>query len=177
MADSVPALEPDVRIRRFLERESVVWVTTACREGRPHIVPVWFLWDGEAILLFSKPDAVKVRCLRDDPRAMLALGDADDDFNVGLIEARAELLDAPIALPHAFVAKYARKMPRGRLDPETFAATYTQAIRFAPTRYLPWRGRTDRPPERRGLRGRLDRPFTTLLRPLRRVTEGGLSAA
>ena len=38
----------------------------------PHIVPIWFWWDGEAVLVFSKPDAQKVRNMRENPAVMLA---------------------------------------------------------------------------------------------------------
>ena len=141
--DSTAAPAPEPRVRRFLEQESVLWLTATTSDGRPHIVPVWFVWDGEAILVFSKPHAVKVAALRHKPLAMLALGDAEDDFNVGLIEARAELPAEPVPVPPAFVAKYGDRMPRGHLDPVQFAATYTQAIRLVPTRFLPWHGRSE----------------------------------
>ena len=83
------------RIRRFLEAEPIVWVSTVRPDGTPHLIPIWFWWDGEALLVFSKPDAQKVRNLRANPSVMLALGDVEDDFDVGLVEGRAELLDAP----------------------------------------------------------------------------------
>lgn len=140
---AVAASAPEPRVRRFLEEETVLWLTATTPDGRPHIVPVWFLWDGETILVFSKPHAVKVAALRHEPRAMLALGDAENDFDVALIEARAELPEQPVPLPPAFLAKYADRMPRGQLDPERFAATYTQAIRLVPTRFLPWHGRSE----------------------------------
>ena len=43
-------------------------------DGAPHLVPIWFWWDGEAVLVFSKPDAQKVRNLRIQPRVMLGRG-------------------------------------------------------------------------------------------------------
>jgi len=67
------------RIRRFLESEPVVWVSTVRPDGTPHLVPIWFWWDGEALLVFSKPDAQKVRNLRANPSVMLALGDAEPE--------------------------------------------------------------------------------------------------
>lgn len=143
MSRPTTAPAPDARTRRFLETEAVVWLSTSSADGRPHLVPVWFWWDGEAVVIYSKPEAVKVRHLREHPVAMLALGDAEDDFDVGLIEARAELTEAPRELPAAFVAKYGARMPAGRLDPATFAATYTQAIRLVPTRFLEWHGRSE----------------------------------
>ena len=89
------------RVRRFLETEPVIWLSSTRADGAPHLVPTWFVWDGEAIVIMSKPGAVKVRNLRADPRAMLALGDAEDDFDVGLLEARAEVqaAAAPRACP------------------------------------------------------------------------------
>src|SRR6478752_8338921 len=81
------------RIVRFLEQEPVVWLSTVRPDGQPHLVPTWFWWDGEALLVFSKPAARKVRNLRANPSVMLALGDAEEDLDIGPVEARAELLD------------------------------------------------------------------------------------
>ena len=62
--------------------------------------------------MFSKPSARKVRNLRANASVMLALGDAEDDFDVGLIEARAELIDRPTreVLPPGHLAKYADQL-------------------------------------------------------------------
>ena len=89
------------RVRRFLEEEPVVWLSTVRPDGTPHIVPVWFWWDGEAVLVFSKPDALKVRNMRENPAVMLAVGDPDEDFDIGLLEGRAEMLDRPDRRGHA----------------------------------------------------------------------------
>ena len=127
------------RVLPMLETGRVAWLSTVQPDGRPHLVPAWFWWDGEALLVWSKPDAVKVRNLRADPRLMLAVGDAGADFSVGLVEARAELVDA--AVPDGFLAKYAGDLAAGGLDEAAFRATYTQAIRILPARFLAWRGR------------------------------------
>jgi PPOX class probable F420-dependent enzyme len=132
------------RIVRFLEQEPVVWLSTVRPDGNPHLVPIWFWWDGEAILVFSKPDAQKVRNLRAYPSVMLALGDAEDDFDVGLLEGCAELLDQPTAeiLPARHLAKYTTQLAAIGLTPEAYAATYSQAIRIVPSGFLRWHGRT-----------------------------------
>ena len=132
------------RVLRFLETEPVIWLSTTCADGRPHLVPTWFVWDGEAIVILSKPGAVKVRNLRADPRAMLALGDAEADFDVGLLEARAEVLAEPTTpgLPAGFEAKYAARIGALDLTPAQFARTYSQIIRLIPARALAWHGRT-----------------------------------
>lgn len=131
------------RVRRFLEQEPVVWLSTVRPDGAPHLVPIWFWWDGEAVLVFSKPDAQKVRNLRNQPRVMLALGDADDDFDVGLIEGRAELLATPTTevLPPAHLAKYRDQLAAIGLGSDEYATTYSQVIRIVPDRPLGWHGR------------------------------------
>jgi PPOX class probable F420-dependent enzyme len=132
------------RTVRFLEREPIVWLSTVRPDGGPHVVPIWFWWDGRTITAYSKPDAQKARNIRVNPAAMLALGDADDDFDVGLIHARAELTGEPTPdpLPAPFVAKYGGRMAAMGLTARSFAATYSQVIRIVPDRYLGWHGRT-----------------------------------
>ena len=107
--DTQPTTVAAARIHGFLEREPVVWLSTVRPDGGPHLVPIWFWWDGEAVLVFSKPGAQKVRNLRAHPSVMLALGDAEDDFDVGLLRGRAELLESPTSevLPAAHLDKYA----------------------------------------------------------------------
>jgi PPOX class probable F420-dependent enzyme len=132
------------RIRRFLEQEPIVWLSTVRPDGAPHLVPIWFWWDGEGILVFSKPDAQKVRNLRANPSVMLALGDPDEDFDVGLFRGTAEIIDRPTrnVLPFAHLAKYADRMAALGIDAETYAATYSQVIRIVPDGFLGWHGRT-----------------------------------
>jgi PPOX class probable F420-dependent enzyme len=132
------------RILRFLEREPVVWLSTVRPDGTPHLVPIWFTWDGEALLIFTKPDAQKVRNLRANPSVMLALGDVDDDFDVGLIEGRAEFVDLRGSgdMPAAHLEKYADRLAALGLSAADYAATYSLAIRIVPIDFLDWHGRT-----------------------------------
>ena len=128
----------------MLQSENVVWLSTVSPDGRPHLVPIWFSWDGETVLIASKPHAKKIANLRANPSVMLALGEPDDDFDVGMIQGTAELLDEPAAavLPAAHLAKYRTQMAAIGLTPDEFLRTYSQVIRVRPTRFLPWHGRT-----------------------------------
>jgi PPOX class probable F420-dependent enzyme len=133
------------RLDRLLRTETVVWLSSVCADGQlPHLVPIWFSWDGETVLIASKPHARKVANLRANPAVMLALGEPDADFDVGLVEGVAELLDEPAAtvLPASHLAKYRAQMAAIGLTADEFLATYSQVIRIRPTRFLPWHGRT-----------------------------------
>ena len=135
------------RVNALLDRETVVWLSSVRPDGRPHLIPIWFLWDGEAVLFASKPQACKVSNLRANADCMLAIGDPDADFDVALIEARAELASMPTAdlLAAGLQTKYRDRMYIAGLTPATFAATYSQVVRIVPTRWLPWHGRSARP--------------------------------
>ena len=133
-----------IRVQRFLETEPVIWLSSVGHDGSPHLVPTWFVWDGEAVVIVSKPGAVKVRNLRANPRAMLAVGDAEADFDVGLLEATAYLSEDPTppALPVGFATKYAARIDELGLTSAQFARTYSQVIRLTPVRALDWHGRS-----------------------------------
>jgi PPOX class probable F420-dependent enzyme len=126
-----------------LRRDPVVWLSSVQSDGRPHLVPVWFHWDGERIVAFSKPHARKVGNLRDQPLVMLAVGTPGPDFEVELIEATAELPETSAAdvMPAGFGAKYGDLLRRAGLTAQRFAEVYSQPIVLRPTRFLGYGGR------------------------------------
>lgn len=136
-----PAPRPSAAVA--LETDEVVWLSSVCADGRPHLVAVWFHWDGERVVAFSKPNARKVQNLRREPRAMLAVGRAGPDFDVELIEADAELPRRPTAevMPSGFSAKYADLLRRVDLSAQRFMEIYSQPIVLRPTRFLGYGGR------------------------------------
>jgi PPOX class probable F420-dependent enzyme len=125
-----------------LELDPVAWLSSVRHDGSPHLVPVWFHWDGERVLAFSKPHARKVENLRRQPRVMLAVGTPGPDFDVELIEADAELPDAPATevMPSGFGSKYAELLRRAGLTAQRFAEVYSQPIVLRPTRFLGYGG-------------------------------------
>ncbi len=131
--------ERDAHIDHRLRAEPIIWLSTARPDGRPHLVPVWYLWDGRTILIFSEPGAQKVRNLRHSLHVVLALDTAEEGEDVVIIEGEATLVPAGTVdstLP-AYVEKYARLMARIGTSPEMMATRYTQAIQIMPARFLP----------------------------------------
>lgn len=118
------ATDPRTRAERFLADEPVVWLSSVRPDGRPHLVPIWFRRDGRALIVLSRPHAQKVRNIRLTPTVMLALGDAEEGFGVGLIEASAEALDEPATeLPRGHRRKYADRMAALGLSVDEFLST------------------------------------------------------
>ena len=126
-----------------LREDPVAWLSSVQRDGRPHVVPVWFHWDGERIVAFSKPNARKVDNLRDQPSVMLAVGTPGPEFEVELIEATAEIPEADAAevMPEGFGTKYRELLRRANLTVQRFAEVYSQPIVLRPTRFLGYGGR------------------------------------
>jgi PPOX class probable F420-dependent enzyme len=171
MDDETPPRAP-ARVDHLLRTEEVLWLSTFGTDGFPGLVPIWFSWDGETILIVSKPHAEKVGDMRADPRVMVALGDAEEDFDVGLIEARAELLDTPADtfLPRSHWTKYAANLASIGLTREEYVRVYSQAVRLVPVRYLGWHGRSAPPSDRAARRQRGRRPTCRVTMPRVRGT-------
>jgi PPOX class probable F420-dependent enzyme len=140
---STPLPQPGTPREQRLRTESTVWLSSTRPDGRPHVVPVWFNWDGSVFDLFSKPNAQKVRNLRQHPDVMLAVGRPEHEWEVELVEGTATVLEAPteaVIVPTMF-EKYSVLMARAALDRETFVTTYCQPVRISPTRFLGYGGK------------------------------------
>jgi PPOX class probable F420-dependent enzyme len=137
-----PVDDSAARAEAFLRDAPIVWLSTVRPDGRPHLVPIWFWWDGISILIATKPHARKVANLREAPDCMVALGDAAANFDVALIEARGEIVATPTSdlLDAGLFVKYRALMADVGLTRATFEALYSQVVRITPTRWLSWRG-------------------------------------
>ena len=131
-----PARSEDQHIAERLRANLIVWLTTMRSDGRPHMAAVWFLWEGDTILIFSQPNQ-KVRNLRASPSVALALDDTKDGDDAITIEGQAELLPAGTVTPEyqPYAAKYAAKLTEMGWSPADMAQAYSQAIRITPTRF------------------------------------------
>jgi PPOX class probable F420-dependent enzyme len=112
----------------------VGWFGTGHPGGGPHLVPVWFYWDGVTITVYSKRDARKVRNLEAVPEVAFAVEPRAGRMCSVLIEGHAEVLPTSERLEPGFRRKYGRAIRRVGLEPSSFARTYPQAIRIVPVR-------------------------------------------
>ena len=123
-----------------LQTNIIGWLTTVGSDGRPYTVPVWFLWEGSTLLIFSQPEKQKIRNLRKNARVTLALDETKLGEDVVIVEGTAEVLDNPdfsATLP-AYVEKYGTMMQDMNLTPESMAADFSVGIRITPTKFRSW---------------------------------------
>ena len=108
-----------------------LWVSSASPEGAPHLVPLSFDWDGEALLLATPADSPTGRNLAATRTARLGLGPTRD---VVMIEGVVEVLDMA-ALPQERGDRFAQ---RTGFDPRTLTTAY-RWFRVTPRRVQAWR--------------------------------------
>lgn len=66
-------------VDEFLTQERTCRVATVGADGRPHVVPLWFVWDGHALWLTSLVRSQRWTDLARDPRVAVVV-DAGTDY-------------------------------------------------------------------------------------------------
>jgi PPOX class probable F420-dependent enzyme len=97
----------------FLAEPRNVIVAGIRKDGRPHLSPNWFYYDGEKFYVSTTRNRAKYRIFRRDPRAELVVDDATS-YRYVQLTATAEIREdvtANIALFRAIRAKHGRAMP------------------------------------------------------------------
>ena len=123
------------RVARRLESDLIGWLTTVSPAGVPVPSPIWFLWDGESFLIYSKPDVPKLRNIAANPNVSLHLdGDGDGGDIVIVTGTAAVSQDPPAHEVPRYIAKYAHRIARYSWTNEQFAADYPVPLRVAPVR-------------------------------------------
>jgi len=70
--------------------------TSNIKTGQPHVVPVWFLWDGTCIWISAFSSTRKMRDLANNPRASVLIEPKETDKLQGvLFEGPVELISQP----------------------------------------------------------------------------------
>lgn len=124
------------RVKRRLEEEQIIWLTSVGSDGTPQPRPVWFIWDGQTILIYSRPNTAKLRHIAFNSRVALHFdgNSAGGDIVVLTGEAIITAGAAPPDQNEAYLAKYAAGIKRINHTPAQFANNYSVAIRVTPNR-------------------------------------------
>jgi PPOX class probable F420-dependent enzyme len=81
-------------LEAFLAEPRNVVIAGVRRDGRPHLSPNWFLWDGEKFYVSTTRPRVKYKIFRRDPRVELLVDDATGHRYVqltGTVEIREDI--------------------------------------------------------------------------------------
>lgn len=122
------------RITRQLGDELVLWLTTVGKSGTPAPNPVWFLWNGEQILVFSQAGKAKLHNLANNPRVSLNFNATHTGGDVGVISGEAVIDEKPATDEElaAYASKYAAGLAGLNMTPEQFHRDYRVLVRITP---------------------------------------------
>lgn len=127
---------PSEHVRRHLDGDLIGWLTTVSAAGRPSPRPVWFHWDGQRCVVYSQPDAAKLRHLAANDRVSLHFDADEHGGDIVVIAGRAGVLpDAPPAdgWP-GLLDRYAGLLDTIGMTARYFSDTYTVALEIRPER-------------------------------------------
>ncbi len=109
-------------INELLQQPLIARMATADLNGQPHVVPVWFGWDGTTLWISSYSNTRKVGELEKNPKISVVIDVAKENGeNKGVIfEGSVELIKGPREfLREKFVWIYTRYLgPKGVLAEE-----------------------------------------------------------
>jgi PPOX class probable F420-dependent enzyme len=129
------AFELTKQAERRLTTDEVAWLTTVTPQGKPAPRPVWFIWDGQAIVVYSLNGAARLRYIEHNPQVTLhfnSVGGSD----ILVISGTARRLPAapkPSEFP-GLLAKYGQAVDRLGRTPQWYDDNFGEAILITPER-------------------------------------------
>ncbi|OGL01383.1 MAG: pyridoxamine 5'-phosphate oxidase [Candidatus Rokubacteria bacterium RIFCSPHIGHO2_02_FULL_73_26] len=135
----------DAELARFLDEERVLTCATLGASGRPHLMPLWYVRDGLALLAWTYGKSQKVRNLERDPRATVQVEAGRDRYG----ELRGVMLECDVTIerdPQRILdagLRLAARYAGADAGPEARERVLQQArkrvvLRFTPTRIVSW---------------------------------------
>ncbi|MGI9059538.1 MAG: PPOX class F420-dependent oxidoreductase [Ktedonobacteraceae bacterium] len=73
-------------------------LATIRKDGRPHVVPIWFTLDGDTIVFMTGEHTVKAASIRRDSHVCLCVDDETPPYAYSMVEGTATLSDDLVML-------------------------------------------------------------------------------
>jgi PPOX class probable F420-dependent enzyme len=138
----------EAELARFLGQERVVTCATIGPNGRPHLMPLWYVVDDGVVTAWTFAKSQKVRNLERLPQATLQVeaGDAYHELRGAMLECDVEIvreLERVTTIGAALAIKYLGLSGVTPESPDVRASVGRQApkrvgLRFHATRTVTW---------------------------------------
>jgi PPOX class probable F420-dependent enzyme len=128
-------------VKRYLKKEYAIWFTTVGTDLSPQPRPVWFIWESDSILLFSQPNAHKVRHLKVHPNVALHFNTDESGDKHVIVFTGTAVIDSDVPPAHkvpAYFKKYETGIASLKMTPEEFSNEYSVAIRVKLRKVRGW---------------------------------------
>ena len=124
------------QISKQLETEHTIWLTTVGSDNTPQPRPVWFVWNGETLLVYTEPDTYKLRHIERSPRVAVHFNTDFGGEHVSVLTGDARV-DPEAPAPDKnqdYLAKYSQGIAALGMTPEQVARDYNVGLRITPTK-------------------------------------------
>jgi PPOX class probable F420-dependent enzyme len=127
-------------VREHLAEDVVGWLTTVAPDGRPQTAVISFLWDGEGILFYSRPDTPKIRNMTTRPDVSFHLNCDPYGDHIVVLEGLAGRAphEARSDIHRAYRRKYREPLRHWGMDEAATAEEFSVPIRIIPERIRYW---------------------------------------
>jgi PPOX class probable F420-dependent enzyme len=127
---------------RHLKQEYFVWLTTVDTKGTPQPRPVWFVLEGDSLVIYSQPSAFKLKHILNNPNVSLHFNTPDpkgeEDVIVFSGLARIDAKAEPVNKNNMYMRKYRGGIKGLGSTPQQFTQEYSTMIRIKLTSLRGW---------------------------------------
>ncbi len=123
-----------------LDAAVIAHLTAVSPHGQPQTTPVWFLREGDEIVVYNRPKSPRLKSLAGNDRVSLTLRGDVAATGVLTVEGSARV-DESLPAAHEwpeYLAKYGESIRSLGWTPEEFAQGYSVGLRITPTRLRAW---------------------------------------
>lgn len=128
----------------FLQQPHIAVLATVRPDGRPHAVPIWYLYEDGVFIMSTGRHSQKHRNVRANPEAMLVVDRRTLPYRAFMAEGRAEV--GPPLTPEQRLRVASRYLGEegGRRYAEDRGAVDSVTIRLRPRRFVEYPGQAER---------------------------------
>jgi PPOX class probable F420-dependent enzyme len=133
-------LTSNTGIAKALDSAIIGFLTAVNGRGQPQTSPVWYIRDGEDLVVYNRPTAARLRSIVVNNRVAFNLR-ADRRAMSGISLEGTAVVDSD--LPPAvdfpgYVDRYGKEIARLGWTPESFSSDYSVGLRITVTRVRNW---------------------------------------
>lgn len=127
----------------FLSRPLIARIATTRPDGRPHVMPIWFVWDGECLYMETPPSFVKAKNLVANPACAVTIDTTEGGlrFMAVVLEGKVELIydrAAVLAMVTRIYSKYLGVEGAQSPTPQRMINSEHLIIKLRPDKIITW---------------------------------------
>ena len=120
-------------------------LATVRADGRPHVVPIWFVLEGNKIVFNTGSYSVKAKNMMREPRVSISVDDQEPPYSFVTVEGTAELIEDPSECLQCATRIGERYMGQDRAEEfgKRNSAEGELIVKITPTNVLAYKNVTD----------------------------------